>query len=117
MSSNCARSSWWLAEAAAGANQFAGDPLGIVRSEERGDTGDIIHLTDAAKRGLRDGAFLEVGADEARGVYAFGLNHAGVDGVDADLFRAQLFREDAGDRVHRALGRRCRPRCSAASGC
>jgi hypothetical protein len=51
-----------LAEAAAGAHQFAGDPLGIVRSEERGDTSNIIHLTDTAKRGLGDDAFLEVRA-------------------------------------------------------
>jgi len=61
-----------LAEAAAGAHQFAGNPLGIVGREEHGDTGNIIHLTDAAKRRLRDDAFLEVRPDEARGRYAFG---------------------------------------------
>ena len=93
-----------LAEAAAGADQFAGDPLGVVGGEEGGDAGDVVHLADAAERGLRDGSLLEVGADEARGVYAFGLDHAGVDGVDADLLRAEFFREDAGDGVDRALG-------------
>jgi hypothetical protein len=61
-----------LAEAAAGAHQFAGNPLGIVGREERGDTSNIIHLTETAKRRLRDDAFLEVRPDEARGRYAFG---------------------------------------------
>ena len=48
-------------------------------------------LADAAERGLRDGALFEVRADEARSVYAFGFDHAGIDGVDADLPRAQFF--------------------------
>lgn len=93
-------------EAAASAHQFAGEPLGIVGSQERGDTGDIVHLTEAAQWGLGDDAFLEVRADETRGLYAFGLNHARVDGVDADLLRAQLLRQHARDRINRALGRR-----------
>ena len=29
-------------------------------------------------------------ADDAGGVYAFGFDHAGIDGVDADLLRAQV---------------------------
>ena len=61
--------------------------------------------------------FLEVRADETRGVCAFGLNHAGIDGVDADLPSAKLLGEDTGDGVDRALSRRYRPCCSAASGC
>src|ERR1700693_1864977 len=93
----------WLPEAAADADQLAGDPLGVVGSEEGGDAGNIIHLTDAAERGLRDDSRLEVGPDEACGVYAFGVDHAGIDGVDADLLRAKLIGEDTGDGVDRAL--------------
>src|ERR1700722_6665064 len=85
----------WLAEAAAGAEQLAGDPFGVVGGEEGGDGSDVIDLADAAKRCLRDDTLLEVGAEEACSVYAFGLDHAGVDGVDADLFRAELFGENA----------------------
>jgi hypothetical protein len=37
-------------------------------------------------------------------VGAFSLDHAGIDGVDPDLLRAQLAGEHAGDGVNRALG-------------
>src|SRR5260221_1088443 len=93
-----------LAQAAAGADKLAGDPLGVARSQKGGDAGNVINLADAAERGLRDSAGLEVGADEACGVYAFGLDHAGGDGVDADLLRAKFVGEDASDGVDRALG-------------
>ena len=72
--------------------------------EEGGDSGNVIDLTDAAERGLRDGGSLEGGADETRGVYALGFDHARVDGVDADLLRAKLLGEDAGDGIDCALG-------------
>jgi len=52
-----------LAEAAAGAHQFAGNPPGIARSDERRDTSNIIHLTETVKWGLGDDAFFEVRAD------------------------------------------------------
>ena len=35
----------------------------------------------------------------ASGVCAFGFDHAGVDGVDADLLRAKFLGEDGGDGV------------------
>jgi len=55
---------------------------------------NVAHLADSAKRSLRDGSLLELGAHEACGMYAFGLNHAGVDGVDARSYghRALLAR-------------------------
>jgi hypothetical protein len=54
--------------------------------------------------GSSDNAFLEVRADEARGLDAFGVNHARVYGVDANLLCAKLFREDSRDGVDGALG-------------
>jgi hypothetical protein len=54
-----------LAEAAAGTEELAGDRLQVVGGEEGGDGRDAIDLTDAAERGLGDGALLEVRADEA----------------------------------------------------
>src|SRR5258707_2290353 len=93
-----------LAQAAAGADKLAGDPLGVARSQKGGDAGNVINLADAAERGLRDSAGLEVGADEACGVYAFALAHAGVDGGDADLLLAKFFGDDATDGGDRALG-------------
>src|SRR5260370_14317171 len=92
-----------LAEAAAGADKLARDPLGVVGSEEGGDAGNVIDLTNAPQRGLRYSSRLQVGADEACGVYAFGLDHAGADGVDPALLRAKLFGKDASDGVDRAL--------------
>jgi hypothetical protein len=65
---------------------------------------NIIHLTVTAKWDLGDNAFLEVRADEARGLDAFGVNHATVYGVDANLLCAKLFREDSRDGVDDVLG-------------
>ena len=63
----------YLAQSAAGADKLAGDPLGVVGSQEGGDTGNVIDLADAAEGRLRNGGSLEVGTDEARGVYALGF--------------------------------------------
>src|SRR5271169_2255430 len=92
-----------LAEAAAHANQLAGNPLGVVGGEEGSDAGDVVTLADTAERSLRDSPLLEVRTDETCRVRAFGLNHAGVDGVHADLPGAKFLGEDAGDGIDRAL--------------
>ena len=47
---------------------------------------------------------LEVAADEAGGMGAFAFHHAGIDGIDADLARAQFRSQNLGDGIHRALG-------------
>ena len=43
-------------------------------------------------------------SDEAGGVNALGLDHAGVDGVDADFARAQFLGERRGDGIHGGFG-------------
>lgn len=63
---------------------FAGDPRRIGRSEERGGRRDVVHLADATERSLRFDLFAEVAFMESGSVQAFGDDHAGVDGVDAD---------------------------------
>ena len=93
-----------LAKAAASEKLLAGEPGGVVRSQKDSDGGDVARLADAAERSLRDDGLLEVRADEAAAVGAFGLDHAGIDGVDPDLLRAELAGEHAGDGVDRALG-------------
>ena len=45
----------------------------------------------------------EIAADESGGVCPFGLYHTGVERVDPYFFSAQLFSENAADRVDRAL--------------
>ena len=95
-----------LAEAAASEDQLAGEPGGILRAQEDRDGGNIAGLTDASERGLGDRSRLEVRADNAGAVRAFGLDHAGIQRVDADLLWAELAGEHAGDGVDRALGAR-----------
>jgi hypothetical protein len=102
-----ARGVCWLAlqaGAAGGLDGLAVDPDGVVGGEEGGDAGDVAGLADAAERGRASHFLLEVAADEAGGVDAFGLDHAGVERVDANLAGSELLRERAGDGVHRALG-------------
>ena len=66
------------------------------------DGRDVIGLAEAPERRRRDHFFLEVGADDAHGVDALGLDSARVDGIDPDLSGTQLFRQYGCDRVHRA---------------
>src|SRR5258708_23491225 len=94
------------AETAAGAEQLAGDPFGVVRGQKRGNCGDVIHLANAAKWSLGHGILLKRRTNEAGSVHSFGLDHPWVNGVDANLARAQLFRQNPGNNVHRALGAR-----------
>src|SRR6478736_3907072 len=93
-----------LAKAAGGEKLFASKPGGVFRRQKDSDGGDVARLADAAQRGLRDGGLLEIRSDDATAVSAFSLDHAGIDGVDPDLLRAELTGEHAGDGVDRALG-------------
>src|SRR3954452_20808764 len=83
-----------LAVAAAGEDGLAGEPAGVVGGEEYGDVGDVLGLAEAAEWRGGHGPLLEVGcavlAEDACGVGAFGFDHAGVQGVDANLLRAEL---------------------------
>ena len=94
----------WISERRRRLDELAGDPAGVVGGEEDGGGGDVVGLAGAAERGFGDGILVEIGADEAGGVGAFGFDDAGVEGVDADALGAELEGEDAGDGVDRTLG-------------
>src|SRR5258705_6848386 len=47
------------AETAARDQLFAGEPAGVVGSEENGDCGDVVRLAGAAQRGLSDKRLFE----------------------------------------------------------
>ncbi len=95
-----------LCSAAAGREQvLASDPAGIIRSEEGDDGCDVRWLADAAKRRVRHGSLLEIGADNTRTMRALRLDHARVHSVDADFSGTELFREHAGDGIDRTFGR------------
>src|SRR5581483_2581595 len=83
---------------------LAGDPVGLVRGEEDRDLADIVGLTDPPQRRLRSGLLLEIAADDAERRGARSIDHAGRDGVDADLARPELGCQCPGDRIERALG-------------
>src|SRR5580692_5693350 len=87
--SGCDRK-WLQAIAAGGLDGLAVDPTGFVRGQECGDGCDVAGLADAAQRSALNGFFFEVAADEASGLHTFSDNHSGIDGVDANLFRAEL---------------------------
>src|ERR1700722_9846766 len=93
-----------LAETAAGDDAFAGDPLRVVGRKEGGDGCDVVHLARAAEGSLRDESFLEVRTNETCGLSTFGIDDAGVDGVDADLPRAEFLCEDASDGIQCTFG-------------
>src|ERR1022692_5020982 len=67
-----------------------GDPAGIRRSKKCRHGGDVLRLADAAQRSLRLDLFAEVALSDAGGMDALGLNHAGIDGIDANLPRAKF---------------------------
>src|SRR6266478_7773867 len=103
-----------LAKPARREELLAGQPPRVRTSEEDRDGSNVNRLPGAAQRGLRGRVLLPVGADEAPGARALGVDHARVDGVDPDLLRPQLAGEDArnpvdgglGAGVHRAVRRR-----------
>src|SRR5258708_35769767 len=94
------------AEPAARDQLFAGEPAGVVGSEENGDCCDVVRLAGAAQRGLSDKRLFEIGADDTCAARAFGLDYARVDRIDADFPRAEFLGEHAGDGVHGAFSAR-----------
>src|SRR6516162_1893987 len=67
-----------------GLDSLAGYPIGVVGSQKRCDGSDVLRLPNAAERCFCLSLFLEVAADEAGCVDAFGFNHSRVQRVDAD---------------------------------
>ena len=103
-----ARASRWptpcpirLPRAAGDIERFAGDPRRIVRGEEDGGRGDVVRLADPAERRLCSICLRKSLSAMPGGVDALGLDHAGVDRVDADLARPQLLGERLGSRRRR----------------
>ena len=92
-----------LAKTAASKKSLAGKLGGVFRGQKDSDGGDITWLADAAERRLREGELFELRSDEAAAVGAFSLDYAGTEGVDPDLFRAELAGQHDGDGVDRGL--------------
>src|SRR5205814_10377514 len=69
--------------------RFAGDPRRVGRRQEHGRGRDVLRLPDPPQRRLRLDLLAEVTLGDPGGVYASGLDHAGVDRIDADLARPE----------------------------
>jgi hypothetical protein len=95
-----------LASSASGVDELTADPAGVIRCEEHCCCGDVVRLANAAERRAGFGTLVEVRTDEASGVGSFGFDEAGVESVDSNALGSKLEREDAGDDVDGALGRR-----------
>src|ERR1700739_2521342 len=65
---------------------------------------NIVGLADATERGLRFDPLPEVACDETAGMRAFRFDHAGIDGIDADLARPQFLSEHSSDGVNSGFG-------------
>src|SRR5439155_15220695 len=83
-------------QAARDVERFAGHPRRIGRRQKHGGGRDVLRLSDAAKRRLRFDLLAEITAGYPGGMHAFGFDHAGVDRVDADVARPQLFGQRPG---------------------
>src|SRR5580658_1849416 len=92
------------AVAAGGLDGLAVDPGSIVGSEKRCDRRDVAGLADAAKRGAGNYFLVEVAADEAGGVDAFGFDHPGIERVDANLLAAKFLGKRLRHGIYSALG-------------
>src|SRR5713226_7120568 len=68
-----------LPQTATGEQVFAREPARSVRRQKHDDIGNIIRPTGATKRRLADGPLFKVGADEAPGHRALGLNHTRIE--------------------------------------
>src|SRR5476649_679762 len=79
-------------------------PARLIAGQEDCDLGDVFRLADAAQRRLGFDTLLEIAADEAGGMGAFAFHHAWIDGIDADLARAQFRGHHQGDGIQRAFG-------------
>src|SRR5882724_7219750 len=92
---------------AAGDHQgFASHVLGIRGGQVDGGGGDIVDLADAAERCLRNNSLFKISSQKTGGLDAFGDDHAGIDGVDADIACAEFLGKCCGDDIHCALGGR-----------
>ena len=92
---------------------FAGDPGRILRGEENRGWGDVLGLADPAERSLGQDSILEFTRDKTRCVEPLRLDHAGIDGVDANLARPKLLGDERatldgsfGAAIHRSGRRR-----------
>src|SRR6478735_3996223 len=90
--------------AAGDEERLAGDPGGIVGSEEDGDGADVIGLADAPQGCGGDDGLVKIGADEAGRMHALGFDHARVERIDADFAGAELLRERFREGIDRAFG-------------
>src|SRR6058998_1113865 len=94
-----------LAIAARDNQCFACDPAGIRRSQKNDGRSDVVWLPDSSERALCLEHFLEIASKETACPYAFGFNHTGIDGVDADFARSKLFGQRFGDCIKSCLCR------------
>jgi hypothetical protein len=89
---------------AAGDDQdLAGYPASVVRGKKHRDGCDVARLPCAAEWCLLHRLLFEVAADDACRTIAFGVDHAWIDRVYADLSRAQFLGEHPRDNVHGAF--------------
>jgi hypothetical protein len=93
-----------LAYAAGSEKLLSREPSGVIRGQKHRDRCNIADDAGAPERSLCDQLFLQVGADDASAVCAFGLNHTGIDCVDADLLWSQFPSQHSGDGIESSLG-------------
>jgi len=65
---------------------FAGHPVRVVRGEKYRNGCNILGLTPAAERGLRDETLDEIAVDQTGCVHTFSLNETRIDRIDPDMF-------------------------------
>src|SRR6185437_2524445 len=94
------------AKSASGMNELAVHPGTIVRGKEGGDCGHVARLANATERCARDSLPMKLAAEDARGLNAFGLDQARIDGVDSDFARPELLGQRCGNGIDGALGSR-----------
>jgi hypothetical protein len=82
---------------------LAGDAGGVVGGEEEGEAGDLFGDEEALE-GLAGEDLGDVFGGVPELVLAWGLDGAGKDGVDADVVRAELVGEGAGEADEGGLG-------------
>lgn len=93
-----------LENAAGDANGFTGEIFRVRGSEINSGRRNVIGLADAGPGRLRLDPLAKISFVETGRVNAFGLNHAGIDGVHANLAWAQFLGQDAGYGVDGCLG-------------
>jgi len=84
---------------------FARDPSGVFGCEKDCNRPDIIRVTTAPERGLRDYVSDEVASYHTCSMYAFCFDITRVDRVHPDAFWTELFRQDTGYDVNGAFCR------------